>query len=363
MKPVNRILVVIRRYNGDVLLSSPLIEALHKHYSAPKIDLLVNEDTLGVAKTIKYIDTIYTYSYKWRELSLYERVKKEWGLFRRLYRNYDLSINLTANDRSILYAITASSYAISAREEEHAKSWWKKIFLKHSYTFDTNRHILSNNLASLKALKIDLPRIELKAYHSEASSEKIEKKLKEKKIEEFIIYHPSAQHEYKIYPEALRNSLLTLLNSLKIPVVVTGAKSEIETNIKRSLPDLEYLYDFIGETTLDEYIALSECSLGYIGMDTLNMHIAAGQNKRIFAIFGPTLPQVWSPWSNQSQGYAVQSMPVQTYGNVTLFQADMPCVACGLAGCDDKGGKSDCLYRIDPNVIFKEVSTWLIQSV
>ena len=99
--------------------------------------------------------------------------------------------------------------------------------------------------------------------------------------------------------------------------------------------------------------------MAYIGMDTLNMHIASGQNKNIFAIFGPTLPQIWSPWSNETQSYAKESKAVQKYGNITLFQADMPCVACGLAGCDDKGGKSDCLYNIDPNTIFKEVSTCL----
>jgi heptosyltransferase-3 len=119
----------------------------------------------------------------------------------------------------------------------------------------------------------------------------------------------------------------------------------------------------MGETTLDEYIALSDLSMAYIGMDTLNMHIAAGQNKSIFAIFGPTLPQVWSPWSNRTQSYAKESKTVQTYGNVTLFQANMPCVACGLAGCDDRGGKSDCLYMIDPNTIFKEVSKCLARSL
>ena len=47
------------------------------------------------------------------------------------------------------------------------------------------------------------------------------------------------------------------------------------------------------------YFALSELSLAYIGMDTLNMHIAAAQNKRIFAIFGPTNLTMWSPWSNE----------------------------------------------------------------
>ena len=85
------------------------------------------------------------------------------------------------------------------------------------------------------------------------------------------------------------------------------------------------------------------------------MHIAASQNKRIFAIFGPTNLKMWSPWSNELKTSATVDMPVQTYSKNTIFQADMPCVACGLAGCDNKHGKSDCLYKIRPISIFNEV--------
>ena len=53
------------------------------------------------------------------------------------------------------------------------------------------------------------------------------------------------------------------------------------------------------------------------------MHIASAQNKRIFAIFGPTKLSMWAPWSNQLQLSATNDKPVQSYGNVTIFQADM----------------------------------------
>ncbi len=97
-------------------------------------------------------------------------------------------------------------------------------------------------------------------------------------------------------------------------------------------------------------------------MDTLNMHIAASENKRVFAIFGPTILSVWSPWSNTIQTCATQNSIIQTYDNITIFQAKMKCVACGLAGCDDMHGKSECLYKINPVTIFNEVKRWLIKS-
>ena len=121
---------------------------------------------------------------------------------------------------------------------------------------------------------------------------------------------------------------------------------------------MDNILDLIGETTLEELFALSELSSAYIGMDTMNMHIAASQNKRIFAIFGPTILKTWSPWSNAFQKSASEDMPVQTYDNITIFQDSLPCVACGNAGCDDKHGRSECLYNIDPTFIFNEISEW-----
>ena len=94
-------------------------------------------------------------------------------------------------------------------------------------------------------------------------------------------------------------------------------------------------------------------------MDTLNMHIASAQNKPIFTIFGPTKLSMWAPWSNQLQVSATDNMAKQTYGNITIFQADMPCVACGLAGCKDDHDTSDCLDYINPKTVVHEVDQWL----
>jgi len=352
---MRKILVIIQRSNGDVFLASPLIDALSAHYKEAKIDLLINDDTLAIASTLAHINHIHTYSYSWRKLPWYDRVKNEWRLVKSIYRHYDLSINLTASDRSVMYAVLASKNAISATEADQAKSWWKDLLLSKHYVFDRTVSIVKNNTQSLELLGIDEKKIQVQAYFSKEAEISIRNKLKEKNIHQFIIFHPSAQYDYKIYPEHLRHRLLERLDTLGISIIVTGAKSPLDTQIKHALPNFTHVFDFIGETSLDEYIALSSLSDGYVGMDTLNMHIAAAQNKRVFVIFGPTIVSMWSPWCNVLQCNTNSNRPKQTYGNITIFQADMPCVACGLAGCDDKHGKSECLDKIDPELIFDEV--------
>ena len=66
---------------------------------------------------------------------------------------------------------------------------------------------------------------------------------------------------------------------------------------------------------------------------------------------------MWSPWSNQLKISASHDMPIQTYGDITIFQANMNCVACGKAGCDDSG-ISKCLNNINPKIVFEEVKEW-----
>ncbi|TCD48925.1 glycosyltransferase family 9 protein [Chlorobium sp. N1] len=353
------ILVVVQRSNGDVFLSEPLLRGLARAYGNPRIDLLVNDDTLAIAKTLPHVSGIHTYSYRERAEG---KKGQSMALYRKLFLKYDLAISLTASDRSVLFARVAARKAISAVEPDPGKSRWKRLLLSGHYRFDTGRHILENNTAALGLLGIDGGPLEVRAHHTAAAGKSVERMLAERGIGEFILFHPGAQYEYKVYPQEHRNKLLAMLDGLGVAIVVTGSKSAVDIGIKRSLPKLRNLHDFIGCTSMDELIALSARSMAYIGADTLNMHIAAAQDRQVFAIFGPTLPATWSPWCNGLHRATRESMPVQRYGNITMFQADMECVPCGKAGCDDHHGRSDCLYHIEPETIFHEVEAWLKRS-
>ena len=354
MKNPKKILIIIQRSNGDVLLSQTLINKIYESYNSPQIDILVNDDTILVAQLMSNVSVIHQFSYSKKKNNRWKQEKK---LVFKLFKKYDLAINLTASDRSVLYSMIAGKRSISAVERNNKKSWWKKILLSDYYFFDNKKHILKNNLEPLRILKIkydlvqDLPNISSKVI------DRMNIKLTQLGITDFMIFHPSSQYSYKVYPQSLRHDLLNLLSKFNITVVVTGGNNEIDLAIKNNLPLLDNIFNWIGQTSIEEYIALSGLSQGYIGMDTLNMHIATAQNKRVFAIFGPTRLSMWSPWSNKLQRSATIDMPEQTYGNVTIFQADMPCVACGKAGCKDSGN-SECLDKIKPKVIFDEVEKW-----
>ena len=123
MKNPKKILIIIQRSNGDVLLSQALVNNLYEYYKSPQIDLLVNDDTLSVARLLPNINFIHTFSYKKKREN---RWKQEKDIRTSICRKYDVSMNLTASDRSVLYAIFSSKNSISAIERNNKKSWWKK---------------------------------------------------------------------------------------------------------------------------------------------------------------------------------------------------------------------------------------------
>ena len=151
MKNTKKILIIIQRSNGDVFLSQTLISALYEYYKSPQIDLLVNDDTLPVARLLPNINFIHTFSYRKKQSN---RLKQERSLISSIYKKYDLSINLTSSDRSVVYAFLAGKKSISAIEIDSNKSWWKKSILTYYYYFDNSKHILLNNLEPLNLLNI-----------------------------------------------------------------------------------------------------------------------------------------------------------------------------------------------------------------
>ena len=204
LRKFKKILIIIQRSNGDVFLSSNLISVLYKYFESPDIDLLVNDDTYSIAKLLPYINRIHQFSYKKKNENRWKQEKK---LIKDIYRKYDLSINLTASDRSVIYALFASKKSISAIEQDNSKSWWKKIFLSYHYYFDTKRHILINNSEPLNCLKIKHENVQKSPTISDEIISNVKRKLIDLGINDYIIFHPSAQYNFKIYPQNLRNKL------------------------------------------------------------------------------------------------------------------------------------------------------------
>jgi heptosyltransferase-3 len=345
---MKKVLIIVRRSNGDVFLSNSLINNLLMNYPDVKIDLIVNQNTYEVAKTLNNISKIYVVKNK-KIFGVSRYLSNIMGIFVKTFRSYDLSINLNSNDLSTLFAFTSSNISISAVDDENRKSWWKKLIISHTYNINKDQHMINYILKPLsfiskRSILYDYSPKNLKNYSH----------IKEKfnLPNKYIIFHPSAQFDFRSYPIENINKFLELTSNNNIPVVLTGGNDEINNKIKKNLITHINIINLIGKTTVPEIYTLISNSDLYIGMDTLTTHIAASFNKKIIAIYGPNSVKQWSPY-NWKLEYSppADTPPITNYGNFTIVQANMSCVPCNKNGCDGSG-ISDCLYSISPTLIY-----------
>jgi len=360
MKPPETILLIIRRSLGDVLAVSPVVDILARRFASASIDLLVNQDTAAAANLLKGIRNIIAFDDGALKTTPVSSFMMQIGLLQKIFRRYDLAMAFTTNERSNLYAFFAGRTSIGAREKVFAKNWWHRLLLDGGYLIDPQRHILENNLSALSTLGISIDRIVLSATYAGASGQKVQQMLKDFGMDRFIIFHPSGRYRCKSYPEQQRNSLLRLLDSLNIPIIVTGGHSDIDRQVAATLPELKNVRSFIGRLSLEECAALTDLALAYVGVDTFNAHLAAAFNKPVFVMFGPTIPEIWSPWSNDLQTAGRRNASMQIYGNITLFQSGMACVPCGHSKCRETDRPSPCMEAIDPRNVFHQVQQWFL---
>jgi heptosyltransferase-3 len=91
--------------------------------------------------------------------------------------------------------------------------------------------------------------------------------------------------------------------------------------------------------------------------------LAAATGCPTLALFGPTDPRLWGPWSRG--GLAAiwdAARPLQRRGNVWLVQNPLPCLPCQLEGCErwlDSG--SACLDELPAQHVIAAVEEVLNQ--
>jgi heptosyltransferase III len=118
LKSPKRILVIITRRIGDVLLTTPLIGTLKAAWPQANIDVLVFSNTRDILSNNPDIHQVINMPNnlpKWATL--------KW--FAGLWNHYDLAISALTSDRATLYAWLAGKQRIGLLEDKPNQRWKK----------------------------------------------------------------------------------------------------------------------------------------------------------------------------------------------------------------------------------------------
>ncbi|WP_260260094.1 putative lipopolysaccharide heptosyltransferase III [Vibrio intestinalis] len=353
-KKINRVLVVKLRHHGDVLLSSPVFQALKNHHPHLQIDALVYQDTAPMLKEHPAIEQLFCIDKKWKKLGPIKSVVKEYSLLKQLKKQqYDVVINLTESRRGAwIKMFTGAKFGIAGNYKNRQDKSWKKAFpLRYPLPrFGNTRHTVEVHLDALRkagiqvqqqdkplVLKLDQQDYE-KCYQLLESTTATDGK--------YIVMHPTSRWLFKTWRLDKYRELIERLLEKGETVVISAAPDEVEMSLVNHILDgLEHsnLVRLEGKLSLRSLAALVDKAKLMIGVDSVPMHIAAAMNTPSVSLFGPSGNIEWAPWND----------------NATVITSQThTCRPCGYDGCGS-GKISECLATIDVDTVYKAIQQQL----
>jgi lipopolysaccharide heptosyltransferase III len=326
-----RVLVVILRRLGDVLLSTPLIRSLKRAYPQASIDALVFAGTEGVLAGNPDLAAI---------ISMPQRpsVADTLLLGARLFRRYDLAVSVQTGDRPTAFALIAGRYSAGPVEPEGSASAIKRALLSRSYSRDRSEHRVLDILRLADAMGI--------AAHRDVIGPTPAARPRLAPAQPYAVIHAAPMFIYKRWTADGWGALAAALRERGYAVAATGAASDRDylDSVWRDAPVVR----LDGKLDWPEITALIADARVYIGPDTAITHLAAAAGAPTVALYGPTDPRLWGPWPRGGLEPTWQaSGTIQRRGNVWLVQNPLACLPCQLEGCERRlDSHSQCLDEL-----------------
>ncbi len=352
------VLVIATRQIGDVLLTTPLIEAVRARWPDARIDVLGFPGTLGMLKSNPAIN-------RFVETQPRSGFRGARALIGQIWRRYDLALVTDPGDRAHLLGWIAAPCRSGVIPVHGRSNWLKLEVLDHVVQTDGDlgtTHVTVEKLSLIEpwlaagatAVPKTVPRVV--PPPSSPLPDDIEAALQPGAV----VIHAPSMWTYKQWPVAHFEELIRAFVDEGRQVVLTGSSGDRDQECiapLRAIADAPRVLDTSGRLDFNQLVTLFARAALYIGPDTSVSHLAAATGIPVIAIFGPTNPMRWAPWPAKAQAASLfQNVAVQQQaGNVTLLQGSLPCVPCGKAGCENhRQSRSDCLTQISAQRVLKQ---------
>lgn len=292
-----KILIVRTDRIGDVLLSTPVIKALRRHFPQSYIAVMVRPYARDIVLGNPYLDEVIVYDKYGRERSLYRTIQFAWGLRK---KRFDLALILHPTNRVNLVTFLAG---ISKRIGFNRKLGFLVTDKIEHKKQEGKKHELEYTLDVVRRLGISAEDRSLFMPIRKDSEIYIEKFLTSSGVQEgkrLIALHPGASCPSKLWPvERFAQVADKLIDEFKLKAVVVAGPDDVETG--KGLVKLirSSCIDAVGKTTVSQLASLLRRCCLFISNDSGPVHIATAVGVPVVAVFGrkqPGLsPRRWGP--------------------------------------------------------------------
>ncbi|ACM92617.1 putative heptosyliii transferase [Nautilia profundicola AmH] len=280
-------ILLIRNDNlGDLICTTPSIEALRKKYPDAQIDIVVNSYNFLGIRNNPFVDNIYIYTKPKHVKGIGEKLKALFGkikIFNGIRKEkYDVSV------------VFRSEYSPSAEQFSNISKAKMRIGVKDKkgrdkFTIhikpDNNKHEIEFCYDFLKPLEVE--------YNNEKPYFYVENEYikKYKHLKSAIHFHISSRLNENQYS---KEKFKKIIDNLKYEKIIITAEPKdfddaewLEKNTKASFIKTKSLLDLAGIISNDKL---------FVTLDGGALHIAPALGIKTIAISGKTNMNKWYPW-------------------------------------------------------------------
>jgi lipopolysaccharide heptosyltransferase III len=287
---LNILLIQLKRI-GDLILTTPAIEAVRQKFADARITLVISDECESVAAAIAGVD----------RLSIMPR---GFAGFRAVAAiaagRFDYCVDFTRNDRSALLVLLSRarkrivSFRIKVRSKFRTRFY--NEFVPHRMR---DMHTADYHLALLAPLGIASASGAIQLKLPETARATAEQLLDSRNIRRsFVVFHPGSARPEKFWDAQRWSEVINhAAEHHDVDLVLSGGPSPLEqthiSDIKSKVH--RQIVDLSGKTDLLTLAALIAKARLLITVDSAPMHLAAGTRTPQVILFGPTNPFHWRP--------------------------------------------------------------------
>jgi lipopolysaccharide heptosyltransferase II len=338
-----KILVFQTAFLGDLVLSIPLIEGIHRVWPNALIDVIVKKGNESLLNDHPLINEVISYDKRGKARGL----KGLAGIIRTVKsKSYDLVISPHRSFRTALINfISGIKTRVGYKDHPGTRLYTKRVFR------DIDLHEVARNMSLLENLELtaelsrpELPKIE---KYVQESSDWIDNNLPGKN--HIITIAPGSVWATKRWPQEHWITLVGMLidNSQSKIVIIGGPEDNaLAEIIADSHP--ENVFSAAGKMSIYGSAELIRQSSLIISGDTAPLHLGVAVDTPVLAIFGPTVPEF---------GFG----PTGDSDRIVGLNIDCrPCAIHGTKRCPLQ--HHDCMKKLSPQMVFDVALSMLTED-
>ncbi len=276
-----KILIIKLGAIGDVLRTTPVLQALKEKYKNCSITWLVKEESRDILSNNPYIDRLWIYNPE-----IIPRL-----MFEKFYAMYNFEIDSPATlMANIVKAKKKYGYCL---DSDGKTSFYNKA-AKYYWERANSDYVNKNNSKTYQEMMFEIAELEWKKQdyylklddEEKKYAEKFKKKLKNKPVIGINI----GSSKRWVAKQWSKNKIIDFVNKIKKDYDVILLGGEEERKLKEELRKKLKVLENDSSNTVREFISVVDmCDILVTG-DTLAMHIGLAMNKKVVSLFFCTPP-------------------------------------------------------------------------